>query len=137
MLLLLDYIFIRNGSLIVEYEVTVPIRNTSKTNLIAIDENLNKAATNWTNFDGEKVDIERTKKAIKSNSLSDVTSSFPIFRSFNMYYILFKIMLNDCFDIFDKEKFTYFEFLFVTLSFRHISSKSVSMWDREHLCIRK
>lgn len=89
MLLTLDHIFIRNGSLIVEYEVTVPIRNTSNTNLIAIDENVNKAATNWTNFDGEKVDIERTKNSIKSNSLSDVTSSFPIFRSFNMYYILF------------------------------------------------
>lgn len=81
--------FIRIGSLIVEYEVTVSIRNTSETNLIAIDENLNKAATNWINFDGEKVDIERTKKAIKSNSLSDCYFILPYIQIFK--YVLYLI----------------------------------------------
>lgn len=59
--------FIRNGSLIVEYEVILPILNTNETTLIAMDENLNKAATDWKTFSSLNVDIERTKRAIKSN----------------------------------------------------------------------
>lgn len=47
------------------------------------------------------------------------------------------MMLNDCFDIFDKEKFIYFEFLFVILSFRYIFFKCVLMWERIYLCISK
>lgn len=58
-------------------------------NFIVIDENLNKVVINWINFDGEKVDIERIKKVIKSNLLFDVILFFFIFRFFNMYYILF------------------------------------------------
>lgn len=58
-------------------------------NFIVIDENLNKVVINWINFDGEKVDIERIKKGIKSNLLFDVILFFFIFRFFNMYYILF------------------------------------------------
>lgn len=59
--------FIRPGSLIVEYEVILPILNTNETTLIAMDENLNKAATDWKTFSSLNVDIERTKRAIKSN----------------------------------------------------------------------
>lgn len=89
MLFIFDYIFIRYGSLIVEYEVIVLIWNISEMNFIVIDENLNKVVINWINFDGEKVDIERIKKGIKSNLLFDVILFFFIFRFFNMYYILF------------------------------------------------
>lgn len=59
--------FIRQGSLIVEYEVILPILNINETTLIAMDENLNKAATDWKTFSSLNVDIERTKRAIKSN----------------------------------------------------------------------
>lgn len=59
--------FIRQGSLIVEYEVILPILNINETTLIAMDENLNKAATDWKTFPSLNVDIERTKRAIKSN----------------------------------------------------------------------
>lgn len=50
--------------------------NTTETNLTALDKNLEKAATNWTNYDQQivgKIDIEKTTKAIKSESLSDCT----------------------------------------------------------------
>lgn len=72
MLVSIPYIFfIRKGSLIVDYEVIIPILNTNETNVIAIDKKLHKAATNWKNFDGKKVDIEMTKSAITSKSMSD------------------------------------------------------------------
>lgn len=61
--------FIRKGSLIVDYNVNVPAVNTTETYIIALDGKLNNAATNWTTFDNKSVDINRTKSAIKSESL--------------------------------------------------------------------
>lgn len=55
------------------YEVIVPnLKNTTLKNIIALDEKFKNAATNWTNYEqtfNGNVDIEGTKKAIKSESL--------------------------------------------------------------------
>lgn len=75
-LILTSDIIYRIGSVIVQYEVIVPIVNTSVTYIALLDKNLKNAAINWTNYEqnfGGKVDIDRTEKAIKSESLSDVT----------------------------------------------------------------
>lgn len=52
-----------------DYNVNVPAVNTTETYIIALDGKLNNAATNWTTFDNKSVDINRTKSAIKSESL--------------------------------------------------------------------
>lgn len=54
-----------------DYNVNLP--NLTTTNLSALDEQLQNAATNWTTFDGKRVDINRTKSAIKSESLFGCT----------------------------------------------------------------
>lgn len=51
----------------VEYEVILPILNANKTTVIAMDEKLYRAATDWKAYPNLKVDIERTKRAFKSN----------------------------------------------------------------------
>lgn len=74
-ILLTSDIIYREGSVIVQYEVIVPILNTSITYIALLDNNLKNAAINWTNYKQNfsgTVDIERTR-AIKSESLSNVT----------------------------------------------------------------
>lgn len=74
-ILLTSDIIYRNGSVIVQYKVIVPILNTSITYIALLDNNLKNAAINWTNYKQNfsgTVDIERTR-AIKSESLSNVT----------------------------------------------------------------
>lgn len=78
-ILLTSDIIYRNGSVIVQYEVIVPILNTSVTYIAVLDKNLKNAAINWTNYKQNfsgKVDIERTTRAIKSESSSNVTNLF-------------------------------------------------------------
>lgn len=67
----------REGSLIIQYEVFIPSLNTTKTNLTVLDKNLEKAATNWTNYKEKsvgKIDIEKTKKAFNGKLLLDCTN---------------------------------------------------------------
>lgn len=45
----------------------LPIVNTNEAMVIAMDEKLYRAATDWKTFPSLKVDIEKTKRAIKSN----------------------------------------------------------------------
>lgn len=52
-----------------DYDVNLPTLTTTRVNLFQLNKKLNDAATNWITFDDQKVDINRTKSAIKSESL--------------------------------------------------------------------